>query len=112
MTKKIRNHIRGTRELGSFATYLSVQRRARVLFNPEDVEVESCLELGVRYVSLLESEAGWADKPFVLRRFPREALADESDLRQNNRVDNGRTSKLNLSQALRRCALRHYFWGE
>lgn len=71
-----------------FATYLSVERRARVLFNTKDVEVKRCLELGVRYVGLLESETSWADESFVLRRFPCEALSDESDLRRDNRVHN------------------------
>lgn len=47
--------------------------------------MKGCLELGVRYVSLLESEASWADKSFVLRRFPREALADEGNLRRDNK---------------------------
>lgn len=72
---------RAMRAPSCFVTYLSVERRARVLFHSKDVEVKSCLELGVRYVCLLESETSWADKSFVLRRFPCEALADESDLR-------------------------------
>lgn len=50
--------------------------------------MKGCLELGVRYVSLLESEASWADKSFVLRCFPREALADEGNLRQDNKQNN------------------------
>lgn len=52
--------------------------------------MKSCLELGVRYVGLLESETSWADESFVFRRFPCEALTDESDLRRDNRVRIGR----------------------
>lgn len=110
--RKIRHHTSGIRALRCFATYLSVERRARVLFNPKDVEVKSCLELGVRYVCLLESETSWADKSFVLRCFPREALPDESDLRRDNHVkhkthENTRKETVNLSQAVGSCALLH-----
>ena len=72
------------RALRFVATYLSVQRRARVLFNSEDVQVKCRLQLGVCYVGLLESETSWADESFVLWRFPCEAFADEGDLRRDN----------------------------
>lgn len=62
--------------------YLGVEWRAWVLFYTKDIEVKGCLELGMRYVSLLESETSWTDKSFVFRRFPREALTDKSDLRR------------------------------
>lgn len=66
-----------------FTHYLSVERRARVLLYPENVEVEGRLELGVRDVRLLESQTGGADESFVLRRLPCEPLADKGDLRRS-----------------------------
>lgn len=60
--------------------YLSVERRAWVLFDPQYVKVKSRLELGMRDVRLLETEPSGANESFVLGCFSRESLTDEGHL--------------------------------
>ena len=76
----------------SSVTHLGVEGRAWVLLDAKDVEVKGCFELGVRYVSLFESETSWADESFVLWCFPRETFPDEGDLRPDNTIKHVRVN--------------------
>lgn len=81
------------RTLIMYITHLSVQRRAWVLFYPQNVEVKSSLQLRVSYVSFLEPETTWTDKTFVLRGLACEAVTYEGDLR-GPKISNGRVRAL------------------
>mmetsp|Transcript_31690 Transcript_31690/g.69292 ORF Transcript_31690/g.69292 Transcript_31690/m.69292 type:complete len:273 (-) Transcript_31690:60-878(-) len=57
-----------------------VQRRLRILFDADEVELERGLELGVRHVRLFEAERRRPDEALEFWRLPCERLADEGHL--------------------------------
>lgn len=60
--------------------YLSVQGRAGIFFDAQNVEVERSFQFRMCHMSLLEAKRTWSNETFVLWRLPCKPVPNKCDL--------------------------------